>query len=105
MALTIGAFAVPAASRRARRLQTPKIMPTKPTTESYGLGQSGCAAGRREGDLALERDIEARNRSYPRSVDPPALDWGLDERWTGRGGSRWGELEAERITRPASKTR
>ena len=59
------------------------------TTERYGLGQSGYTAGRREGEPALEREIEARNRGYPRGSDEHMLELGLDERWTARGGSRW----------------
>jgi hypothetical protein len=59
------------------------------STEYYGLGQSGYTAGRREGDLALERYIEARNRAYPRGLDEHVLEHGDDERWIGRGGAPW----------------
>jgi hypothetical protein len=59
------------------------------STESYGLGQSGYTAGRYAGDPALEREIEARNPSYPRDLDDQLLELGDDERWIGRGGSQW----------------
>lgn len=65
-------------------------------TESYGLGQSGYTAGRREGDPALERNIEARNRAYPKGLDEKLLELDVDERWTGRGGSQW-ETEEQKI--------
>jgi hypothetical protein len=64
-------------------------LPSHRGTESYGLGQSGYTAGRREHDPALERDIEVRNRGYPRGSDEHVLEHGDDERWIGRGGSRW----------------
>ena len=57
------------------------------STESYGLGQSGCTAGRRENDASLQFD--ARNRSFPRGVDEHLLELGTDERFIGRGSSRW----------------
>ena len=63
--------------------------PQRRSTESYGLGQSGYTAGRREGDPALERYIEARNRAYPRGLDEHVLAEGDDERWIGLGGSPW----------------
>ncbi|MDX2089958.1 MAG: hypothetical protein SFX73_19030 [Kofleriaceae bacterium] len=56
-------------------------------TEHYGLGQSGFAAGRIEGDPAL--GIEARNISYPKGTDDSLLEQGDDERWTGAGGKTW----------------
>jgi hypothetical protein len=59
------------------------------STERYGLGQSGYTAGRREADRALERNIEARNRGYPRRYEERMLDLGDDERWIGGGGSQW----------------
>jgi hypothetical protein len=59
------------------------------STESYGLGQSGYTAGRRECDPALERYVEVRNRGYPRGLDEHVLGQGDDERWIGRGGSQW----------------
>ena len=59
------------------------------STERYGLGQSGYTAGRREGDRALERNIEARNRGDPRRSKERMLDLGDDERWIGGGGSQW----------------
>jgi len=59
------------------------------STESYGLGQSGYTAGRREADPALARTIEVHNRSYPTRCDEHMLELGDDERWLGVGGSRW----------------
>jgi len=59
------------------------------STESYGLGQSGYTAGRRDADPALARTIEVRNRSYPARCDEHMLELGDDERWLGGGGSRW----------------
>jgi hypothetical protein len=59
------------------------------STESYGLGQSGYTAGRREADPALERYLEVRNRGYPRGLDEDVPGQGEDDRWTGRGGSPW----------------
>lgn len=62
--------------------------PQKPrrSTESQGLGQSGYTAGRREGDPALEQNTETRGHHYPRGFDERMLEFGLDDRWTGRGG-------------------
>jgi hypothetical protein len=53
-----------------------------------GVGQSGYTAGRAEHDVALEGEIEVRNRTYPRGADEEQLAHELetDERWTGRGG-------------------
>jgi hypothetical protein len=68
----------------------PDSEPRQPrSTERYGLGQSGYTAGRRAGDPALEREIEARNPSYPRGLDDQLLELGDDDRWIGRGGSQW----------------
>jgi hypothetical protein len=55
--------------------------------EAYGVGQSGCTAGRR-GDPALERQLETGYLAYPHNTDGEELlrDRGTDERFTGRGG-------------------
>lgn len=57
------------------------------STESYGLGQSGYTAGRREADPAL--GIEALNLAYPRMSPEEPVDLGVDERFTGTGGLHW----------------
>ena len=60
--------------------------PKQTSIESYGLGQSGYTAGRREGDPSLEQQIEDRNLSYD---DEPVVDLETDERFVGRGGRHW----------------
>lgn len=62
--------------------------PKQRSTESYGVGQSGYAAGRKECDLALEGQLEDRNVSYG-DDDELVTDLGDDDRFTGRGGRRW----------------
>lgn len=64
------------------------MMKTK-STEHGGVGQSGYAAGRRDHDLALEREIEVHNTPYPRGTDEEILlhELGTDDRFTGRGGA------------------
>jgi hypothetical protein len=59
------------------------------TIEYRGLGQSGYTAGRHEHDVALERELETQNISYPRSSDEEQLqrELGTDERFIGRGGT------------------
>jgi hypothetical protein len=69
------------------------------STEYYGLGQSGYTAGRTEGDHALELQLEERNLTSPRHLDPAyvdpsaveplSADLGDDERFTGSGGVPW----------------
>jgi hypothetical protein len=58
--------------------------PKQRSTERHGVGQSGHAAGR-EGDPALDRNVEHRNPGHPKGQDEPH-DVGDDDRWTGRGG-------------------
>lgn len=74
-------------------MQPPYCMETRPlqrSTEFYGLGQSGYTAGRVEGDVALERELEGRNISYPKDVDEDhAVELGDDERFAGAGGRPW----------------
>lgn len=59
------------------------------STEQGGVGQSGYTAGRRHPDCALDRELVTRYATYPRGSDeqmlPNAL--GLDDRFTGRGGT------------------
>ena len=59
------------------------------STEYHGMGQSGYAAGRREGDPALRRDLETNNLEYTRVIpgEEPDYDLGTDERWVGCGGA------------------
>ncbi len=73
--------------------------PKNDSSECYGLGQSGYTAGRVEGDRALR--LEGRNTSYPRGTDERVLALGLDERFTGCGGSPWvpRSLEDDKNTR------
>jgi hypothetical protein len=52
------------------------------STERYGHGQSGYAAGRYE-----DRDRSSRNLGYPGSFEEQGGRGGTDERWQGRGGS------------------
>ncbi|HEX5059646.1 MAG TPA: hypothetical protein VFV99_09820 [Kofleriaceae bacterium] len=66
------------------------------STEYYGLGQSGYTAGRVEGDVALELELEGRNTSYPKGVDEEhVLELGDDERYWGAGGRPWIPPETE----------
>jgi hypothetical protein len=65
---------------------------TKQSIEHYGLGQSGYAAGRVEGDPALR--LEGRNTTYPRGTDEHVLERGLDDRFTGCGGPPWAPTTA-----------
>lgn len=51
--------------------------------EHSGVGQSGYTAGRRH-DPALDRSIETRHVAHG---DAPPDDLGVDDRFTGRGGS------------------
>jgi len=70
--------------------------PLQRSTEYYGLGQSGYTAGRIEGDVALELELEGRNISYPKGVDEEhVLELGDDERFRGLGGRQWVPLEQE----------
>jgi hypothetical protein len=63
-------------------------MTTPRTTESFGVGQSGYAAGRHGHDPSLENQILVRNIAYPyREVENHGM--GLDERFVGRGGPIW----------------
>lgn len=55
---------------------------------SYGQGQSGYAAGRQRDDRSMH--FESRNQGY-RDRDDREHDRGTDDRWTGRGGSGYGE--------------
>ncbi len=57
--------------------------------EHGGVGQSGYTAGRHDYDLALERELEAHNATYPRGTDEEILlhELGTDDRFTGRGGT------------------
>jgi hypothetical protein len=57
--------------------------------ERYGMGQSGYAAGRYEGDRSL--GFESRNQGYPGSFEDRHRERGLDERFSGRGGSAYYE--------------
>ena len=59
------------------------------STEYGGVGQSGYAAGRREHDYALERDIHVANAAFPRQFDEEILRGEIetDERWLGKGGA------------------
>ncbi|MDB4961964.1 MAG: hypothetical protein JWP01_1963 [Myxococcales bacterium] len=60
------------------------------STESYGLGQSGYTAGRREGDPALDRTVDARNCGASPLIEERLHDlWEDDERWLGRGCLLW----------------
>ena len=52
--------------------------------ERAGLGQSGYTAGRKEGDVALDDAIDTRYAAPPGSASDGL---GLDDRFTGRGGS------------------
>ena len=52
--------------------------------ERGGLGQSGYTAGRQEGDVALDDAIDTRYAAPPGSASDGL---GLDDRFTGRGGS------------------
>jgi hypothetical protein len=63
-------------------------MPPRQTIEYYGVGQSGYTAGRVEHDVALEREIQTRNATYPRTSEGERAQHELetDDRWTGRGG-------------------
>lgn len=83
----------PEAMRRSP--DTPR--PRQRSTEYGGVGQSGYTAGRREDDPSLEAELEVRNRSYPagyqHEADPSVPDLGIDDRWTGRGGTE-PEVEA-----------
>ena len=56
--------------------------------EYRGVGQSGYTAGRREHDVALEREMQTRNATYPRNAEEEQLQHELDvdDRFTGRGG-------------------
>jgi hypothetical protein len=59
------------------------------STEYRGVGQSGYTSGRGEHDLALERDMQARNACYPKDGEEEeqiARDLEVDDRWSGRGG-------------------
>ena len=59
------------------------------STEYRGVGQSGYTAGRAEHDNALERDMQARNATYPKDGEEEeqiAKDLDVDDRFTGRGG-------------------
>lgn len=57
--------------------------------ERYGMGQSGYAAGRYEGDRSL--GFESRNQGYPGSFEDRHRERGLDDRFSGRGGSAYYE--------------
>lgn len=71
------------------------------STEYYGVGQSGYAAGRVEDDPALDEQIEIRNVGDPRDGDQlVAADRGDDDRFTGRGGMPWAP-EDEKDEAPA----
>jgi hypothetical protein len=60
------------------------------STESYGLGQSGYTAGRREGDPALETTVDGRNCGCPPAIEERLFElWEDDERWLGRGCLMW----------------
>ncbi|HEY5925592.1 MAG TPA: hypothetical protein VIV11_28095 [Kofleriaceae bacterium] len=71
-----------------------KEPPKQTSTEYYGVGQSGYTAGRVEGDLALELQLEDRNARYPRGTDERSIETTDDERFTGRGGPHWAPDEA-----------
>jgi hypothetical protein len=57
------------------------------STESYGQGQSGYAAGRIEADPSLQQ--ESRNKSYPDHRDEHPRQLGVDDRFAGVGGAPW----------------
>ena len=63
-------------------------MTLQTSTEYGGVGQSGYTAGRHEADLALERQIETRNRFLPRGCDEDQFreELATDDRFSGRGG-------------------
>ena len=62
------------------------------STDYHGMGQSGYAAGRREDDPSLRRDVETQNLEYTRVIpgEEPDYELGTDERWVGRGGAEPG---------------
>jgi hypothetical protein len=66
--------------------QTPADDP-RGSTESYGQGQSGYAAGRIEADPSLQQ--ESRNASYPDHRDEHPRELGVDDRFDGAGGASW----------------
>lgn len=57
------------------------------STESFGQGQSGYAAGRIEADPSLRQ--EAQNASYPDGGDENPQPLGVDDRFAGAGGAPW----------------
>ncbi len=62
-----------------------------------GVGQSGYSAGRREHDVALEGEMQVRNKTYSRGGYDEQLQHELetDDRFTGRGGPVLPEADDE----------
>jgi hypothetical protein len=75
------------------------------STESYGVGQSGYTAGRREHDPALERDVQVRYQHWPRNTedDPWHDQLDTDDRFTGRGGAVPSDEEGDPRKVPARR--
>jgi hypothetical protein len=57
------------------------------SSESFGQGQSGYAAGRIEADPSLQQ--ESRNASYPDRRDEHPQQLGVDDRFAGAGSAPW----------------
>jgi hypothetical protein len=68
------------------------------STESFGQGQSGYAAGRIEADPALEHQSQSRNVSHADGRDAHPNELGTDERFTGGGGTVWAPAEGDETT-------
>lgn len=60
-----------------------RASPGRQSIERHGLGQSGYTAGRRDRDLALERQLVSENPTHPRQFDERELQdaLGTDERF------------------------
>jgi hypothetical protein len=68
------------------------VSPRPTSVERDGVGQSGYAAGRREGDHALAHHVDTRYASKPGSG---ADGLGTDDRFTGRGAAVGGDVERD----------
>ena len=70
-------------------MSTPKQSPQGPprSTENFGQGQSGYTAGRVEVDPSLKQEARNTGHADGRDEHPHQLD--TDDRFTGRGSTRW----------------
>ena len=68
------------------------VMSLRRCIDYGGVGQSGYSAGRHEHDVALEGEMQVRNKTYARGGYEQLLQE-TDDRFTGRGGPVLPEAE------------